>query len=263
MICEKEWDLMKDLIDLFQPFDELTTYFSGANYATMSSILLLIEATKSYYYNKLKELCNEKEFGKLYIFINNTIIYYESNVNAFFFYFIENFETELDNCYDSDSNMSFDDNLSNNNVSYNEINNETIQRPHKFNLRKNPPSKTTNLSETALQINKRSIIRKTSKKSTKISTSNETFDIENLILKRICKDVYKSLLNYWEESNENALITTILDPRFKDLIFLSDNKKNEIKYKLIKVYEELEFNQNINITNIEQILKLTHQSIQK
>jgi hypothetical protein len=49
LISDEEWDLLNQLIEIFKPFDEMTTYFSGANYATISSILPLIESLKEYY----------------------------------------------------------------------------------------------------------------------------------------------------------------------------------------------------------------------
>jgi len=55
MICEEEWILLDELCSLFKPFDEVTTYFSGVEYATVSSILPIIYTLKLIYKNKLKE----------------------------------------------------------------------------------------------------------------------------------------------------------------------------------------------------------------
>jgi len=67
MICKKKCELLEKLVELFQPFDEFTTYFSGVNYSTISSILPLIEELKQFYCQQLKTLYNVKNLGKLYI----------------------------------------------------------------------------------------------------------------------------------------------------------------------------------------------------
>ena len=46
MLCEEEWVLLEELCKLFKPFDEVTTYFSGIEYATISFILPVIKALK-------------------------------------------------------------------------------------------------------------------------------------------------------------------------------------------------------------------------
>ncbi len=150
------------------------------------------------------------------------------------------------------------DNSDNNNNSESESNDEddVIQRSHKFNLWKNPRSKTKNLSENVLQFNKKANVNKTSKrftkflKSTKLiqSTQSSTDTTKRTVestLKKICKAIYKSLLHYWNEPNEIGLIVTILDPCFKDLNFLSIEKKDDIENKLIGLYADLE-NENTN-----------------
>jgi len=55
MLCDEEWVLLNELCTLFKPFDEVTTYFSGVNYATISSILPIIQVLKFIYKKKLKE----------------------------------------------------------------------------------------------------------------------------------------------------------------------------------------------------------------
>lgn len=55
MLCEEEWILLEELCKLFKPFDEVTTFFSGVNYATISSILPIIETLKLIYKKKLKD----------------------------------------------------------------------------------------------------------------------------------------------------------------------------------------------------------------
>ena len=56
MLCEDEWILLGELCNLFKPFDEVTTYFSGIEYATISSILSVIETLKRIFSKKLKDL---------------------------------------------------------------------------------------------------------------------------------------------------------------------------------------------------------------
>ena len=58
MLCEEEWVLLEELCKLFKPFDEVTTYFSGIEYATISSILPIIHALKLIYRKKLKDKYN-------------------------------------------------------------------------------------------------------------------------------------------------------------------------------------------------------------
>jgi hypothetical protein len=55
MLCEEEWILLEELCKLFKPFDEVTTYFSGVEYVTISSILPIVETLKLIYKTKLKE----------------------------------------------------------------------------------------------------------------------------------------------------------------------------------------------------------------
>jgi hypothetical protein len=55
MFCEEEWVLLEELCSLFKPFDEVTTYFSGVEYATVSSILPIIQTMKKLFSKKLKD----------------------------------------------------------------------------------------------------------------------------------------------------------------------------------------------------------------
>jgi hypothetical protein len=55
MLCEEEWVLLEELCNLFKPFDEVTTFFSGIEYATISSILPIIETLKKIFSKKLKD----------------------------------------------------------------------------------------------------------------------------------------------------------------------------------------------------------------
>ncbi|KAF0462929.1 hypothetical protein F8M41_000220 [Gigaspora margarita] len=40
MFKNYEWELLEKLVEIFKPFDNLTTYFSGAQYTTLSVINL-------------------------------------------------------------------------------------------------------------------------------------------------------------------------------------------------------------------------------
>ena len=55
MLCDEEWVLLEELCSLFKPFDEVTTFFSGVEYATISSILPIIQTMKIIYRKKLKD----------------------------------------------------------------------------------------------------------------------------------------------------------------------------------------------------------------
>jgi hypothetical protein len=55
MLCEEEWILLKELCSLLKPFDEVTTFFSGVEYPTISSILPIIETLKVIYKRKLED----------------------------------------------------------------------------------------------------------------------------------------------------------------------------------------------------------------
>jgi hypothetical protein len=46
MLQNCEWQLLEDLVKLLKPFDELTTYFSGIQYTTLSVVNPSIEALK-------------------------------------------------------------------------------------------------------------------------------------------------------------------------------------------------------------------------
>ena len=46
MLEDYEWLLLDELVNVLKPFDELTTYFSGIQYATLSVINPSIEALK-------------------------------------------------------------------------------------------------------------------------------------------------------------------------------------------------------------------------
>jgi hypothetical protein len=67
MLKDYEWELLKELVEIFKPFDELTTYFSGIQYTTLSVVNPSIEALKfeyaDYIINESDEFI-EDDFGK-------------------------------------------------------------------------------------------------------------------------------------------------------------------------------------------------------
>jgi len=46
MLEDHEWLLLNELVNILKPFDELTSYFSGIQYTTLSVINPSIEALK-------------------------------------------------------------------------------------------------------------------------------------------------------------------------------------------------------------------------
>ncbi len=62
MLKDYEWLLLNKLVNILQPFDELTSYFSGIQYITLSVINPSIEALKFEFADSdiliLKELNN-------------------------------------------------------------------------------------------------------------------------------------------------------------------------------------------------------------
>ena len=77
MLCEEEWVLLEELCKLFKPFDEVTTYFSGIEYATISSILPIIYVLKLIYRKKLKDKYNINDKDN-----------YNNNVGKFIYYYL-------------------------------------------------------------------------------------------------------------------------------------------------------------------------------
>ena len=114
-----------------------------------------------------------------------------------------------------------------------EINDEpVIIRPHKHNLRKK--TKKINYNESA-------------KKSHNIPEETSQSAKPDEIIKRVLKTIILLLNHYWKEPNPNALISTILDPRHKDLSFLSDEElKIRTEVNLQNIYDNLNFELNPN-----------------
>ena len=59
MLDKHEWQLLKKLIEVFKPFDELTTYFSGIKYTTLSVVNPSIEVLKFEFAEYNFEILNE------------------------------------------------------------------------------------------------------------------------------------------------------------------------------------------------------------
>jgi hypothetical protein len=136
--------------------------------------------------------------------------------------------------------LSDDSNDSNDEISggseLDETDNEpVIVRPHKHNLRIK---------------NKKINYNESSRKTPNILESNTvTFSQKPVssdeIVKRVLKKIVTSLDYYWQKPDQIALISTILDPRYKDLSFLSDNQlKRKTEITLQRKYNELKFQLN-------------------
>ena len=115
-----------------------------------------------------------------------------------------------------------------------EMNNELIIiRPHKHNLHKK--TKKVNYNETT---------RKSQNISEEATQSPQSVKPDDII-KIVLEIIIKSLNHYWKEPDSNALISTILDPRYKDLEFLSDEQlKMKTEINLQSLYDDLKFELN-------------------
>ncbi|CAB5292141.1 unnamed protein product [Rhizophagus irregularis] len=143
MLCEEEWIFLKELCKLFKPFDEMTTYFSGVEYVTISSILPIVETLKLIYKTKLKENYDTEIEDLNDINLDNITIIDDS----------ENMKENL-------SDESEEENKISDNSESDETSNEPIIiRPHKHNLHKkvkkinysDSSRKSQNISENILQ----------------------------------------------------------------------------------------------------------------
>ena len=68
--------MLKQIIDLLEPFDDATTYFSGTSYATLSIIYPLIQVLKEKYAYGLLFSDDSNEQGNLKLKIFFIFIYY-------------------------------------------------------------------------------------------------------------------------------------------------------------------------------------------
>jgi hypothetical protein len=90
------------------------------------------------------------------------------------------------------------------------------------------------------------ISKKKSKKQSKKELKRKNSTSPRQIIKRVLIEIIQSLNFYWKEPDQNALISTILDPRYKDLKFLSDTLKFQTESRLHTIYDELYFELNPN-----------------
>ncbi|CAG8692323.1 20461_t:CDS:2 [Rhizophagus irregularis] len=135
-----------------------------------------------------------------------------------------------------------DDVISDDSESDEASNEPMIIRPHKHNLRKK--TKKINYSETTRK--SQNILENTPQKSQPESANSDQ------IIKRVLGTIIKSLNSYWQVPNQNALISTILDPRYKDLEFLSDDElQTKTEINLQNMYDDLKFELNPNEESLE------------
>ncbi|CAG8820701.1 14326_t:CDS:1, partial [Gigaspora margarita] len=64
MLKDNEWALLQELIDVFKPFDELTTYLSGIKYSTLSAVNPIIESLKLKFADYSVSTSNELEINE-------------------------------------------------------------------------------------------------------------------------------------------------------------------------------------------------------
>ena len=81
-------------------------------------------------------------------------------------------------------------------------------------------------------------VKKVTEKNKKKSANSKQ------IIKRVLIEIVQSLSFYWKEPSKNTLISTILDPRYKDLNFLSVKSKLETETYLQQLYDDLNFQLN-------------------
>jgi hypothetical protein len=110
LLLSHEWDLLKQIVDLLEPFNDATTYFSGTSYATLSIIYPLIQVLKfKYAYEPSKEDDDnlEIEQGKFVILLLYYLnLYYLLTIT--YFIDIPNFQHEES---DEESDSDDEDNL--------------------------------------------------------------------------------------------------------------------------------------------------------
>jgi hypothetical protein len=61
------------------------------------------------------------------------------------------------------------------------------------------------------------------------------------VLKNVKKNIYIGLKHYWAVPNEFGIMAALLDPRYKDLNFISDEKKQAIHSTLQAEYDKLKW----------------------
>src|SRR6266540_5775922 len=91
LLLSYEWDLLKQIVDLLEPFNDAITYFSGTSYATLSIIYPLIQVLKfKYAYESFEDDDNNLEieqgkFVTLLLYILFKFILF-ANYNIFYRY---------------------------------------------------------------------------------------------------------------------------------------------------------------------------------
>lgn len=70
------------------------------------------------------------------------------------------------------------------------------------------------------------------------------------IIKNVLIEIIQSLNFYWKEPSQSALISTILDPRYKDLNFLPTTLRLQTESYLHTMYNDLNF--ELNPSNLEE-----------
>src|SRR6266498_3526207 len=183
MLSSKEWETLSEIIEILDPFEEITSILSGQNYVTLSLVYPFIK--------KLTEILKKD----LKDFDDKTID--ENDIKT-----VELFDLLNDN---------------ENNINFNE---------------------TEDVVEVVIYETNQS---RGQKAKIDINQSVETRNIINLLK--------ESLLNwisfYWSIPSSIGLISTLLDPRFKDLRNFEDNEKNAIFEHLHNQYEWLNIQQTL------------------
>src|SRR3954447_4113915 len=106
---------------------------------------------------------------------------------------------------------------------------------------KNLMKKLKNLMKKA----KKNLEKDLEKKVKKVTEKNKKKSADSKqIIKRVLIEIVQFLSFYWKEPSKNTLISTILDPRYKDLNFLSVKSKLETETYLQELYDDLNFQLN-------------------
>ncbi len=151
----------------------------------------------------------------------------------------------------TDDDTDEDNNETSEDSELDEANEPIIIRPHKHNLRKK--SKKINYSDTSRRSQSTSEDTLQESQPPQRESANAS-----QIIKRVLETIIKSLNYYWKEPNQNALISTILDPRYKSLDFLSDDDlKIKTEVELQNMYDDLklELNPNEEFSEVSSITK--------
>ena len=65
------------------------------------------------------------------------------------------------------------------------------------------------------------------------------------IFEKVKKNIYNALIYYWDIPCDAGLMASLLDPRYKELEFLLEDKKEKIIQKLCDEFNEMESNDSI------------------